>query len=243
MIRLIFVLFSLTAVANTAVAKCTVNNDVLGAAYKITTSHLSSGVDSVRHLVLWRNGKQVAHEYKGSLMTEVWEKMTNKRLRMVNYFDKHRRGIEYQPEEIKIAHSENDWLLKRQLVTPDLMNSMKLVKTTDDTCEKIESYELKSDKLNIAMEWLSKQELAKRYEETSADKKVTWTLEKVTNNPDDVNKVFLTRSTYQMTDYTDIGDNESDPFLLKMINLGFIAHGASGFYDQDGHAIEGGHHH
>ena len=31
--------------------------------------------------------------------------------------------------------------------------------------------------------------------------------------------------------------------VAKMINLGFIEHGATGFYNQQGEAIQGGHHH
>lgn len=45
------------------------------------------------------------------------------------------------------------------------------------------------------------------------------------------------------TDFADVGDNEADPFLRKMIALGFVEHGASGFYSADGEALQGGHHH
>ncbi|MFT6897794.1 MAG: hypothetical protein ACJA13_002205 [Paraglaciecola sp.] len=44
-------------------------------------------------------------------------------------------------------------------------------------------------------------------------------------------------------DVSDIGDDHSDPFLIKMVTLGFIEHGASGFYDDKGNALEGAHHH
>jgi len=48
---------------------------------------------------------------------------------------------------------------------------------------------------------------------------------------------------YQDIDFADVGDSESDPFIAKMINQGFIEHGSSGFYSSEGHAIEaqGGH--
>lgn len=47
------------------------------------------------------------------------------------------------------------------------------------------------------------------------------------------------------TDFADVGDNEADPFLRKMIALGFVEHGASGFYQANGEPLQGGgtHHH
>ena len=44
-------------------------------------------------------------------------------------------------------------------------------------------------------------------------------------------------NSYGTTDYTNIGDNESDPFLISMINLGFIEDHAHGFYDSKGNIM------
>lgn len=229
--------------ANISFASCMVSNDNLGAVYKVTTTHSINNTESVRHLVLWRSGRQVAHEYLDTHMTEVWERMSNQRLRMTNYFDDEKRGIEYQPDEIRISHNENDWLLKKQLITNDLIQSMQLVATAKKGCDSLVHYVLKTDEVKIELHWLVKQELAKQYKEESGNIIVTWQLEKVIDDPEEVKNTFLTRSDYQTTDYTDIGDNESDPFLLKMINLGFIAHTASGVYDAQGNSLELSHQH
>ena len=45
------------------------------------------------------------------------------------------------------------------------------------------------------------------------------------------------------TDFADVGDNEAGPFLRKMIALGFVEHGASGFYQANGETLQGGAHH
>lgn len=49
--------------------------------------------------------------------------------------------------------------------------------------------------------------------------------------------------TWPSTDFADVGDNEADPFLRKMIALGFVEHGASGFYQANGETLQGGAHH
>ncbi len=46
-----------------------------------------------------------------------------------------------------------------------------------------------------------------------------------------------------MTDCADIGDNESDPFLLKMINQVDIEHGSAGFYDSKRMSLDASHSH
>ena len=54
---------------------------------------------------------------------------------------------------------------------------------------------------------------------------------------------FTKRQNYQSTDYADIGDDHTDPFLTKMVTQGFIEAGASGYYDEHGHSIGEGHSH
>ncbi len=46
-----------------------------------------------------------------------------------------------------------------------------------------------------------------------------------------------------MTDGADIGDNEFDPFLLKMINQVHIEHSAAGFYDSKRMSLDTSHGH
>lgn len=70
-----------------------------------------------------------------------------------------------------------------------------------------------------------------------------WRRLEIVSDPTSAQAAFDRRASYASTDYADIGDNESDPFLLRMINLGFIEHGGSGFYDADGHDMGAGHAH
>jgi hypothetical protein len=98
---------------------------------------------------------------------------------------------------------------------------------------------LKKGETSISLEWLTHLRLVKTYSEVSSSGKATWTLEGMVSEADEVRKHFATRAGYQTTDYADIGDNESDPFFLKMMNLGFVDHGASGFYDHHGRTLAG----
>ena len=76
-----------------------------------------------------------------------------------------------------------------------------------------------------------------------AKQKVHWQLEKIEHKENIITQAFRQRANYQTTDFADIGDNEADPFLIKMINLGFIEHGSSGMYNPQGENIDIDHNH
>lgn len=241
--RIAISILSLVLFTNPAVANCSIDSSLLGARYKVITVDKTDNSTTTRHIVLWRNGKQVAHEYTDARITEIWEQTSNNRLRVVRHFDDHMRGIEYQPNEIFIDQNAENWSLKYQFISNNLIQKMQLTEKTGDACETEKIYSLQNEALQIDLVWLDEQRLVKNYSETTPETTVTWQLEKIITEPEKVQKVFITRADYQTTDYADIGDNESDPFLMKMINLGFVEHGASGFYDEHGHALEGSHSH
>jgi hypothetical protein len=85
--------------------------------------------------------------------------------------------------------------------------------------------------------------MVKSLTETTPGMTREWQLKEMVTEDAAVKAAFELRDDYETTDYADIGDNESDPFLLKMINLGHISHGASGFYDEHGHQMDGRHQH
>jgi hypothetical protein len=129
------------------------------------------------------------------------------------------------------------------LISDALIKTMKLETHKGQGCDKTESYSLNKDKISISLKWLPEYRLIKTFKEVTNSGTSTWELEKKIIEPNQVKKVFSSRENYQTTDYTDIGDNESDPFLMNMINLGFVQHGASGFYDAQGNSLDGDHHH
>jgi len=224
-------------------ANCSAQSTELGAHYRITTMDHKTGKGNTRDFTLWRDGDRVAHQYHTKAMTELWERVSNGTLRTVHYFDHYHRGIEYDPAEVKISHTSNDWQLKYQLVSDNFIKNLKKDSSGGLNCKTFSIYSHTSNTSNVTLEWVDQLNLAKLYIEESPSKSVKWELVEVIEDKAQVQKAFSRRENYKTTDYTDIGDNESDPFLMRMINLGHISHGASGFYDQDGHAIGQGHNH
>ena len=211
------------------------SHDVLGAKYRLTTTYGSGEQSRQSELLLWRNGKQVAYEYPQSHITEIWGQTTRGRLHLVRHFDVYQRAIEYQPGEINHGKGDSDWGLKYQLISNQLKDSMQRYAVVGEDCALVEKYKLNTSKGHIELEWMPAQHLVKNLSVTKEGVVLTWSLENIITDSNRIHGVFKSRGRYQTTDYIDIGDNESDPFLLKMMHLGSTAQGSSWVYETSGY--------
>lgn len=222
--------------------ECEIDATVIGAAYKVQDSN-QAGQHNEFEMTLWRDDRRVAHEYKDTHMTNLWEQVSNGSVRLVRFFDEDHRAIEYQPGEVQYDNDTNQWQRMYQLVTQQMLQDMELTSSKGQGCDLEQHYQLEKDGVMISMIWLSNLNLVSEMTETTEAGSRHWQMSELINEQSKVKAAFSERDAYQSTDYADIGDNESDPFLMKMINLGHISHGASGFYDEDGHQLGGGHAH
>ena len=224
----------------------TCSSNTLNANYLVKTKNLHTGKSQTQHIELWRNNDRVAIHYQETGITELWEKTTNNKLHLIRYFENHERGIEYQPNEIKGSH---DWSVKYQLVSDQFMQSMEKQKTKGQEqgqghgCDERIAFTKKQAGTQIELDWYSSKYLINTFNITTEHANTQWKLESVNNDASAVRTKFTTLDGFDTTDYTDVGDNESDPFLAKMINMGFIEHGNSGFYDSEGRSMGSDHHH
>lgn len=216
---------------------CSPQNELV-ARYQVTFRN--SDGKNVKQVHLWRGQNQVAIHYPESHVTELWEYSKNQRLHLVRYFEEYKRGIEYQANEIGGRH---DWSEKFQLISDAMIKGMQLDKVTGKSCKVLERYSLNEDGKKSKLKWLARQRLVKYYKEKTNSGTTIWELISVNHDKNKVKEKFSTLNDYQSTDYADIGDNESDPFLLNMINLGFVEHGATGFYDAEGNKMDSHRHH
>lgn len=237
--KVILLLISVITFSDVAYTACDINAGMVSAKYKVSRQLKGADNKQVQHVVLWRNKNQVVHQYQERGISELWEPVTNGKLRLVRYFDQYRRGIEYAPEEINLGAGESDWSLKYQLVSDQLIHKMNRLGSTGTDCEQLVSYALDQGHTSLRLDWLAERKLVKRFHEKTADADLVWELEDVVVDQKQIKQQLVQWANYQTTDYIDIGDNESDPFLMQMINLGFVKHSASGFYDSDGHQLHG----
>ncbi len=221
------------------------NADSLGARYSIVVTHSNKDKKKISEntFSLWRNKNIVAHEDGGKKITEIWHKLPNNFLTMTRYFDDYQRAVNYSPVDLNEGRGEKNWSVKSQIVADSLLASMTLQETSGEGCLVKEKYVATAGQPKRSIEWYPKLKLMASYVLQKNETSIVWTLEEIIQDPKQVAANIAQRNSYNDTDYADIGDNESDPFFQKMINIGFIEHGSSGIYDVDGKEIGKGHHH
>ncbi|MFK7893677.1 MAG: hypothetical protein AB8B63_22865 [Granulosicoccus sp.] len=233
-----------------------------------TSAGESLGADQTVHL--WREGddsQRVAHSFPGSLKvaptTEMWNKINNGLLRVVKHFDSHQRAIEYEPIDIGSPTASGSWVNKFYLIPNALFDKVQAV-AADNTSSANNQEGKAGDCLieatladaqtltHFSVTWNTarqlpvffqiKQRMATAGNSETLFQIIEWQLKDLSTDAAMVAEQYNRWDRFDTMDYADVGDNESDPFLMTMINLGFISHGASGFYDSRGSTLSGGGH-
>lgn len=216
--------------------------DHLGAVY--TVSHQQdTGTPTDTTLTLWRADKRVAHQHTTPPITTAWAQDRKGGLLTWQHFDDAQRTIEYEAQHLSAEQSLSAWQEKWQIVADSFRGQLEKTGRSGVGCNTAEHYRQQQKPQTVALDWLPQLQLPANFEVSDEKGKISWRLEKIISDRNTVSHVFLERDRWQSTDYADIGDSESDPFLLSMINLGFIEHGAEGFYNSEGEHIHREHGH
>lgn len=219
----------------------------------------TGGMDqSSRTLTLWREGgtnNRVAHSFEELNQSELWSRTSNGFIRVVKHFDEYQRAIEYEPVDIGSLRASQGWYNKYYLLSPKVLSDVRS-SLANDTIGSDCLFEFTdatgSTDTDLDISWNVKYQLPQRVllqpKSTVLDALntmpiITWKLISVDTNETRINDQFAIWDSHKSTDFVDIGDNENDPFLRSMIALGFLSHGASGFYDNGGSQLGYGHGH
>lgn len=242
---------------------CPNNPELMQATYRITETlanvpekhkHASKKDNAnkpqkrARTLILTRRNNSVAIGYPNLGVTEQWYKLRKGGATLTRFFTRYKRGISYEPVELGGLGTETQWSGKYQLISDDLLARMKTVSESGKDCNRVKMLQHQVKNMQASLTWNHHAKLMERYQvtvdlPTGGTQTTQWELVSTSYDPKIVDQYFDTLGGYDTTDYADVGDMENDPFLAKMINQGFVEHGASGFYDSKGNPMHGGHAH
>jgi len=218
-------------------AQCLTSKTELSAQYQLTSDNLHGKINR-QQVILYRHQNDVAYQYSNQEISEYWHQQKNGLIDLTRYFDHDNQGIEYQASEIKAKQS---WQQINEIISPVLRAKMQLLSTRENACQQEQKLQLIQGQQKILLTWLPQLNLVKRLTIISPTQVKQWQLQQLTTSAEKVAEQFAQWQQYKTTDYADVGDNEDDPFLAKMINLGFVEHAASGFYQANGQAISAKH--
>ena len=225
---------------------CQTNEGLLGAHYRLVNSQVNTAKNeqstkgkTIKLSSLWRKNQKVL-SVNGEQST-TWFKLSNGSVQKTAHFDHFKRSIEYQAKPM----SDERWQQIRQLIPNNKKQSLTFSGSQLKGCYQQESYQWENEESNLhgKLLWNADLNLVTELTLKQGKQQSHWQLEKIEQDEEIIEAEFAQRASYQATDFADIGDNESDPFLIKMINLGFIEHSSSGIYNTRGEnmAIEHNH--
>ncbi|MEI6897282.1 MAG: hypothetical protein V5786_07345 [Psychromonas sp.] len=217
---------------------CTVESDNILARFESTTTlNMKSAKKTKRQNFefIRQSERTILYRYPDSQTSNLWYLQSNGFVKNVHYFDEFKHAIEYHRGDMSKS-TRTDWSGMYQLVSQKFIDSLEN-KEKINACDTRYYQEKEGEKWSVT--WSNKYNLPLAIEHTKGEKTMHLKLLEVKQDKEQVAKIYKELNTYQSTDFADIGDNESDPFIRKMIRLGFVDHGASGFYDSNGNALEG----
>lgn len=191
---------------------------------------------------LFRTDKQVMYVNDRVKISDLWSQTPNGLLKVSRYYDREQFGIDYEPLEINAGKGASSWADKRTLFSDASKKTMK--KTSENTLsngtfsgQKVEKYTKQSNGVTSNIDWMPELNAVLTFTKKGRFKKMQWSLKNIITDQAKIQQAITQRENYDSMDFADIGDNESHPFVRKMISLGFVGH-STGFYDTAGNQIK-----
>ena len=196
---------------------------------------------------LYREDHRVLHVDRSLGVADHFATTPNGRVRSVRYFDRHERSIAYEPADLALVRPGGGdparggadgapigpdpfarWWRPSGWASASGIARTPLIGIEGEGCERLERRALEREDRTIELEWWPALDLPKFQRIARGGASVTWELIERDDDPERVAAAFAARADYAETDFADVGDNESDLFLQRMIVLGFVEHPEKG---------------
>ncbi|EKE77589.1 hypothetical protein [Gallaecimonas xiamenensis] len=201
---------------------------------------LSGSQDHQAKVELLRSGAQSALYSPERQLAEWWHFDDPKRPRFSRVFAEQQRRIDYYMGDLRALRVKVSQAEVESFATAHLLDQLSPVEGSD--CAQAQRYqgEIKGVRYDLLWSPVLKAPLALSTQ--LGEQKRHWQARALLDDKA-VKARFARWQGFMETDYADIGDMESDPFLAKMINQGFIEHSEHAVYNAQGQPMGGGHQH
>lgn len=213
-----------------------INAEHLRATYTVTDA-----TGQQTKLTLIRNDQRVIYQ-PNPISFEMW----NKRGEYVRYFPMEQRSISYRKGDLLSLNMHFNFQQLNHLVNPSTLQQLTIQQASNQpqitdqliqNCQTSQYYQGVLQGNKIALAWQAQLALPLAMTIEKNNRAVEYQLSTLQTFDDKQFAALI--SGYKDMDFADVGDNESDPFIAKMIHQGFIQHGSSGFYDSQGNQLSG----
>jgi hypothetical protein len=193
------------------------------------------------HWRVWRTPGKLAYEYPEKGIVEIWQLTPQNKVEFMRLFTHEQRGIYYQNEDLKAVNMLKQWQDLNQLVP--VSSRVRFTKTniaqtgtskpglSQDACFTYQDYYSAESKQHLV--WINELDLPKTILFPGQQVNIQF---KRFHSAVESHAFFAQLAHYDLLDFADIGDSESDPFIRNMITLGYSQHANPANYPGAGHA-------
>jgi len=203
-----------------------------GIQYQLSGAHQGT-------LLLLRQQAQTAFYNPQNRVAEWWRFDNPQHPQFSRVFGEAKRRIDYYMGDLRTLGVQVSQAEIESFAVNHLRQALTKVPQSD--CAEAEAYEGDYHQVHYRMLWSTTLQLPLTLETTVQGKVSRWQAQQFVNSAD-VTGHFQQWQAYKRTDFADVGDNEQDPFLAKMINQGFVEHSEHAAYDSRGNPL-GNHSH
>jgi hypothetical protein len=176
---------------------------------------------------LWRSENEVETQEVGQSDAEAWERNPRGQITYYRVFHPEKRVIEYLPTDLAIKKNKPQWDRLCSIVSPDVLSQLKKTGEEEVLGRRAARYEGEHAGAQMIVLWLEAEQLPALVKETRGEHVSTVTLKEL-HDLDAAPWPHGLGKGYEVIDFADLGDKESDPVLKQILKRVGHAHGEAG---------------
>ncbi|MCE2597037.1 hypothetical protein K6Y31_19865 [Motilimonas cestriensis] len=177
---------------------------------------------------VWRQPNRIAYEYPGKGLIEIWQ-LKQEKVEFIRVFSQEKRGIYYSYGDLRSINQSPDWQQVNQMLPPNRRSQLGKATKQEDNCFHYQHYQQNGQ---LSLTW--NQDLNVPTLIVNLEKKQRIQQRELFSSKQSQD-FFSQVDQYDLLDFADIGDSEADPFVRRMIKLGYVNHGNNNNYPNSSH--------
>lgn len=201
-----------------------------GLSYQIDNHNQRTGT-----LEILRHGSDTALYNPARQIGEWWQLADAKRPRFQRMFGEQQRRIEYTTGDLRVLGVNVNIDSIESFAVAPLLSRLKAGQQLA-SCPAVRHYSGEINGNHYEIHWHPELKLPLLLTVNNGKQQRRWQATALIDEPA-VKQRFSQWLAYRPTDFADIGDMETDPFLAKLITQGFVEHAHPSAYNSDGSVI------
>ncbi len=163
----------------------------------------------------WRSSQRVEKRLEDGSLTEVWTLSGRNTIRYQRLYPKHKRLLDYDASDLRSLGQYPRWQEVAHIIDPAFLAKLSQTGTTTIQGQPAIIYKGQLDSVDWEITWLDQQAIPAIIRQVTANQEYSITLQAL-YSLDKAPFPKLDSRDFQSLDFSDLGDNEADPFWARV---------------------------